>query len=67
MPQILITISPTGETHLETRGYSGPACLQATRTLEAALGLRQSDALTAEFFERPTDAAVTEHDHTRSS
>jgi hypothetical protein len=49
-PTITVTVSPTGETRLETSGYSGPACREASRTLEAALGLRQHEQLTSAFY-----------------
>jgi hypothetical protein len=49
MPTIDVLVSPTGETKIETRGFAGPACQQATKDLEAALGLKQSETLTAEY------------------
>ena len=48
-PTIEVHISPTGETTIQTRGFAGPACQQATKALEAALGLKQSETLTAEY------------------
>ncbi len=50
-PTIDVIISPTGETKIETHGFAGPACQQATQALEAALGLRQSETLTAEYHQ----------------
>lgn len=44
-----VVVAPTGETKIETRGFAGPACQQATKDLEAALGLKQSETLTAEY------------------
>ena len=46
---IEITISPTGETKLETKGFAGAGCRDATRLLESALGIRTSEQLTAEY------------------
>jgi len=46
---IEVLISPTGETKIETRGFAGPGCQQATRALEGALGLKQSETLTVEY------------------
>lgn len=51
MPVIEVTISPQGETKLETRGFVGAACQEATRTLEAALGLVESDEKTAAYYQ----------------
>lgn len=51
MPQTIeVTVSPQGETRIETRGFTGATCREATRALEAALGLRQSEQLTSEFY-----------------
>lgn len=50
MPQTIeITVSPQGETRIETKGFVGPSCRDATRDLEAAMGLRISEQPTAEF------------------
>ncbi|GAF88165.1 unnamed protein product [marine sediment metagenome] len=49
--RIEVIISPTGQTRVETKGFGGRDCLQATKFLEAALGHRQSDRLTSEYFE----------------
>jgi hypothetical protein len=46
---IEITVSPTGETSVQTKGFAGPECREASRLLEAALGRRLSETLTAEF------------------
>ena len=47
---IELTISPQGKTRIETRGFTGAACREATRALEAALGIRTSEQLTGEFY-----------------
>jgi hypothetical protein len=46
---ITIIVSPTGETSLETKGFAGAECLEASRFVEEALGKRQSEQLTGEF------------------
>ena len=48
---IEVTISPSGETTIQTKGYSGGDCLQASRFLEEALGVAVQDRKTAEFYE----------------
>ena len=48
---IEITVSPRGETQLATHGFTGEACREASRTLEAALGRRVNEQLTPEFYE----------------
>ncbi len=54
-PQIEVLISPTGETTIQTRGFIGTACQQATKALEAALGLKQSETMTAEYHQSATE------------
>lgn len=49
-PTIIVTVSPTGETRLETTGFTGPQCKDASRALEAALGLREHEQLTSAFY-----------------
>jgi hypothetical protein len=48
---IEITVSPTGQTKVETRGFTGGECREASRFLEQALGARTAEALTAEYHE----------------
>jgi hypothetical protein len=38
MAELIITISPSGETNLDIKGASGPGCRKFTQSLEAALG-----------------------------
>jgi hypothetical protein len=56
---IEITVSPTGETTVQTKGYVGTDCLQASRFLEQALGTPSAEKKTAEFYtETPTEQQV---------
>ena len=48
---IEVTVSPTGETTVQTRGFAGPACRDASQFVERALGERTSETLTAEFHQ----------------
>jgi hypothetical protein len=48
---IEVLVSPTGETTVQTKGYAGSDCLQASRFLENALGVIAAERKTAEFFE----------------
>jgi hypothetical protein len=50
MKIIEIIVSPTGETRLETKGFAGSSCQDASRLLEQALGARAGEQLTAEFY-----------------
>jgi hypothetical protein len=52
MPRIIeVIVSPQGETTVQTKGYAGADCLQASRFLEQALGLTLSDNKSAEFYQ----------------
>jgi hypothetical protein len=48
---IEITVSPKGETRVETKGFSGAECRDASRFVERALGARTAEQLTAEFYQ----------------
>jgi hypothetical protein len=48
---IEITVSPDGETKVETRGFTGPECREASRFVEVALGQKTAEALTPEFHQ----------------
>ncbi|MCE9552040.1 MAG: DUF2997 domain-containing protein [Planctomycetes bacterium] len=49
MKIIDVIVSPTGETKVETKGFSGGECQEASRFIEKALGQRIAESLTAEF------------------
>ena len=48
---IEIVVSPTGETTVTTRGFSGSSCQEASEFIEQALGQRTNERLTAEFHQ----------------
>jgi hypothetical protein len=48
---IEVTVSPKGEATVQTRGYAGAECLQASKFLEEALGIVASERKTGEFYE----------------
>jgi len=48
---IEIIVSPTGQARLETRGFQGAECQEASRFLEIALGKKTSDTATSEFHQ----------------
>jgi hypothetical protein len=49
---IEITIGPKGETTVQTKGFSGPECRDASRFVEQALGQRTAEQMTAEYFQQ---------------
>lgn len=48
---IEIIVSPQGQTRLQTMGFTGSTCREASRFLELALGHGSGEQLTAEFFQ----------------
>ena len=48
---IEIIVAPNGATRVETKGFAGNQCQEASRFIERALGQRTSEQLTAEFHE----------------
>ena len=57
---IEIIVSPTGETRLETKGFVGEECKEASKFVEHALGNRQGERLTAEFHQNHDNKQVNE-------
>ena len=51
MKRIEIIIDTKGQAHLETKGFVGASCREASRLLEEALGRRTAEQVTAEFHE----------------
>ncbi|MCA9123920.1 MAG: DUF2997 domain-containing protein [Planctomycetaceae bacterium] len=51
MKVIEIVVATDGSTRIETKGFQGAECQQASRLLETALGRRTGEALTAEYHE----------------
>jgi hypothetical protein len=59
MPRIIeVTVSPRGETTVQTKGYPGGACLQASKFLEQVLGATTVERKTAEFYEGQANAQI---------
>jgi hypothetical protein len=51
MKTIEITVDSKGQTRVETKGFAGPACREASRFVEQALGTKTAETLTAEFHQ----------------
>ena len=63
MKTIEIIVSPQGETRLETKGFVGASCQDASRFIENALGEMLSDQPTAERYQV---SACQTQDHERT-
>lgn len=53
MKTIEIIVSRTGETTVQTKGFSGSSCREASKSIEQALGLVRSDKPTGEMYQAP--------------
>jgi hypothetical protein len=51
---IEVIVSPTGEVTVQTKGYAGSDCVQASKFLEQALGVKTADHKTAEYYQTQT-------------
>ena len=51
MKTIEITVTPEGSTSVETRGYSGVSCRDASRFIESALGQKTDEQMTSAYYE----------------
>ena len=52
---IEVIVSPAGEATVQTKGFSGPSCRDASRFIERALGERAAETLTGEFYQPQAD------------
>jgi hypothetical protein len=51
---IEVIVAPDGKVTVQTKGFAGNACKAASESLEKALGLKQSEKLTAEYYSQQT-------------
>lgn len=58
MKLIEITVSPTGQTSVQTKGFVGGECREASKFVEDALGQRVNETLTAEFHQATSQQVV---------
>jgi hypothetical protein len=59
---IEIIVNTKGETSVQTRGFAGSSCRDASRFIEQALGQRIGEQLTPEFHQ----AVEPQHTQTRA-
>jgi Protein of unknown function (DUF2997) len=48
---IEITVDARGQSRVETRGFTGGECREASKFIEQALGQRTDEKLTADFYQ----------------
>ncbi len=49
---IEIIVDPNGQSKVQTKGFTGSSCRQASQFIEQALGQRTGQQLTAEFYQQ---------------
>ena len=49
---IEIIVDPNGQSKVQTKGFTGSSCRQASQFIEQALGQRTSEQLTADFYQQ---------------
>jgi len=58
---IEIVVAPNGQTRVETKGFAGSECRQASEFIEQALGQPQHEQLKTEFHQAQSSQTVQEH------
>jgi hypothetical protein len=59
---IEVTVFPSGDTNLETRGFTGSDCRDASHCIEQALGITSQEKLTAEYHQQlPATQELQQH------
>jgi hypothetical protein len=51
MIRIEVVVSPEGEISVQTKGFIGSLCRDASQFLEKALGVSVNEQVTAEFYQ----------------
>ena len=57
MTSITIIVKPDGKAVVETSGYYGTSCKDASKFLEQALGQRQTETLKPEYYSTTTNTS----------
>ena len=59
MKTMEIVVSPKGESQVETKGFTGDSCREASKFIESALGKRTGETLKPEFhIQAPSQNSV---------
>jgi hypothetical protein len=63
MKTIEIVVTPTGQTQVQTKGFVGSECRQASQFIEQALGQRTGEQLTSEFHQQANQQQSNQQRH----
>jgi hypothetical protein len=55
MKTIEIIVAPNGQTSVQTKGFTGTECRQASEFIETALGRKSHEQLTNEFYTQESE------------
>ena len=55
-PTIEIIVAPNGQSQVQTKGFTGSSCRQASGFIEQALGQRTSEQMTAEYYQQASQS-----------
>lgn len=58
MKTVTVTINKQGQPRVETQGFTGSECQQATAGLQSALGFTTDDQPTSEMYEPPPQQRI---------
>jgi len=50
--KIIVEIAPDGEVRIETKGFSGPSCLEESKFLKDLLGQETARSLTPAYYQQ---------------
>ena len=62
MKTIVIIVSPKGDTSVQTKGFAGASCREASKSIEQALGQQTEEHVTSDFHQSE-HARQSEHQH----
>lgn len=62
MKTIKVTIAPDGAVKVETSGFAGRSCYDASGPIEDALGVRSENVETSEFYNVAAGDMTTRND-----
>jgi hypothetical protein len=60
---IEIIVNTKGEVTVQTKGFTGSSCREASRFIEQALGQRTSEQLTGEFYAAQSEKQQLKQGH----
>jgi len=63
MKSIEITIAPNGKSQVETKGFTGTECREASQFVEQALGKQSNELLKPEFHQTPSTQQQVKQSH----